>query len=168
MEISLLIFWLLLLGAVVSTVLLRLRPAAVWLTAVGTTSLTLLIWLILRPQIPFEATFFRWSASRFLPDWTWRIDATAWALTAWLLLLVTAVLLHTVHTALNPNLENNKPASPAHLLLLTAATCTAIWSDSFMGLFAGLTLLLVVWLGTLWLAGEQSSPFLLKGAFLLM
>jgi hypothetical protein len=165
MEISLLIFWLLLLGAVVSIVMLRFRPAAVWLTAVGTTSLTLLIWLFLRSQLPLEATFFRWSASGFLPNWTWRIDATAWALTAWLLLLVTAVLLHH---ALSPSPANNKTASPAQLLLLTAAACTAIWSDSFMGLLAGLTLLLAVWAGTLWLAGEQSNAFLLKGGILLM
>jgi hypothetical protein len=53
-------------------------------------------------------------------------------------------------------------------LLLTAAAFSAIWSDSFTGLLAGLTLLLASWLAVLWLAGERSNAFLFKGSVLLL
>ncbi|MCP4417945.1 MAG: hypothetical protein GY805_15090 [Chloroflexi bacterium] len=162
MEIPLLIFWLLLLGAAISVVMMRFRPAFVWATAVGTTSLTLLIWLTVRSQLPLETTFSRWSASGFLPDWTWHIDATVWELSFWLLLLATAVFLHT-SLKTNPSSNNS-----AHLLLLIVAALTAIWSNNLMGFLAGATLLLALLLATLWLAGEQNNAFLFKGAILLL
>ncbi|MAT96885.1 MAG: hypothetical protein CL608_07065 [Anaerolineaceae bacterium] len=165
MEIFPLLFWLLLVGAAVCIALLRFRPAWTWLTAVSFLGVTLLIWLILRAQIPLDATFFAWSANGFLPDWTWHVDATNWGLTTWLLLVSTAV-------SLRPLLQNkksaNKAIAPASVLLLTAAALSAIWSDSFTGLLAGLTLLLASWLAVLWLTGEHSSAFLFKGSVLLL
>lgn len=165
MEISLLIFWLLLLGAAICTVITRLRLTIVWPTAAGLTALSLLIWFTGRSKLPVNIIFVGWSSSGFLPDWTWRIDASVWALTAWLLLLLTAVFLHT---ALSPHSAKNKTLSPAALLVLTAAALTAIWSNSFVGLLAGLTLLLSLWLITVWAAGETSNAFLLKGTVLLL
>ena len=145
--------------------LLKLRPTWLWSTAVGLLSFTLLSWLILRSQIPMEATFLVWSAGGFLPDWTWHIDQTSWSLTLWLLLVSTAVSLH----AYWQNKDTQKRlTTPTNLLLLTAAALSAIWSDSFTGLLAGLTLLLAGWLVTLWLAGEHSNAFLVKGAILLV
>lgn len=165
MEISLLIFWLLLLGAAICTVITRLRPTIVWPTAAGLTALSLLIWFTGRSQLPVNTVFAGWSSSGFLPDWTWRIDASVWALTAWLLLLLTAVFLHT---ALSPHSAKSKATSPAASLLVTAAALTAIWSDSFIGLLAGLTLVLSIWLIAVWVAGETSNAFLFKGAILLL
>ena len=162
MEISLLLFWLLLLGAAACFGLLRYRPALAWPTTAGLTGLTLLIWLIIRPQLPLEASLFSWADSGILPDWTWHIGTTGWRLTAWLLLLSTAVSLHTTLT--KPSTTRLAPTS----LLLTAAALSAIWSDSFTGLLAGLTLLLASWFITLWLAGERKNAFLFKGASLLL
>ena len=145
--------------------LLWFRPAWLWPTAVSLLGLTLLIWLILRSQLPLNATFLPWSASGFLPDWTWHIDQTSWSLTLWLLLVNTAVALHTF---LQKPAIVEKPTAPASLLLLTATALSAIWSDGFTGALAGLTLLLVSWLAVLWLAGSRSNAFLFKGAVLLM
>ncbi len=164
MEIFLLLFWLLLLGAAACAALLRFRAAWTWPTAVGLLGLVLLIWLGLRPQLPLEATFFGWSASGFLPDWTWRVDLAAWGMTTWVLLLGTAVALRAF---LQPE-RANQPTAPASLLLLAAAALSVIWSDGFTGLLAGTTLLLTSWLVTLWLAGERSTAFLFKGAVLLV
>ncbi len=166
MEIFPLLFWLLLVGAVACVVLLRFRPAWVWPTAVSLLGLTLLIWLILRAQLPLDATFFAWPTSGFLPDWTWHADATSWGLTVWLLLVSMGVSLHSLLK--KTNLANKPTTTPASLLLLTAAAFSAIWSDSFTGLLAGLTLLLACWLAVLWLAGERSNAFLFKGSVLLL
>jgi hypothetical protein len=165
MEIFLLLFWLLLLGAAACVALLWFRPTWVWPTAVGLLGFTLLAWLIIRPQLPLQAIFLSWSTTGFLPDWTWRLDTASWGLTLWLLLVVTAVSLHAWLHHSNPS---DKPTAPASLLLLTAAALSAIWSDGFTGLLAGMTLLLASWLPTLWLAGERSSAFLFKGAILLI
>ena len=165
MEIFPLLFWLLLLGASACVALLRFRPAWVWPTAVSLLGLSLILWLIVRTQLPVGAVALGWSASGFLPDWTWRIDLTSWNLTFWLLLVSTAVSLHTF---LQSTHSTEKTTAPAALLLLTAAALSAIWSDSFTGLLAGLTLLLGSWLATLWLAGERSSAFQNKGAVLLI
>ena len=143
----------------------RFRPAWVWPTAVSLLALSLILWLIVRAQLPVSATALAWSASGFLPDWTWHIDPTSWSVSFWLLLVSTAVSLHTFLQ--NPK-SAHKPTAPAAILLLTAATLSAIWSDSFTGLLAGLTLLLGSWLATLWLAGERSSAFRFKGTILLM
>lgn len=165
MELFPLLFWLLLLGAAACVVLQRVRPAWAWPTAVSLLGLTLLTWSILRTQLPLNATFLSWSASGFLPDWTWRIDHTGWSLTLWLLLVGTAVSLHTV---LQKLATPGSAFAPASLLLLTAAALSAIWSDSFTGLLAGLTLLILAWLAALWLAGERSNAFLFRGATLLL
>lgn len=165
MEIFPLLFWLLLLGAAACVILLRFRPAWVWPTAVSLLGLTLLTWLILRSQLPLQATFLAWSTGGFLPDWIWRVDDTGWGLTVWLLLLTTAVSLRPLLQKTKPF---DKPTAPASILLLTAAALSAIWSDSFTGLLAGLTLLLAGWLALLWLAGERSNTFLIKGSFLLL
>ena len=165
MEIFPVLFWLLLLGAAACTALLWFRPALAWPTAVGLLGFTLLAWLIIRPQLPLEATFLNWSASGFLPDWSWRLSAASWGLTLWLLLVVTAVSLHAWLHHPNPS---DKPTAPASLLLLTAAALTAIWSHEFIGLLAGMTLLLASWLAALWLAGERSNAFLFKGGTLLI
>lgn len=164
MEIFPLLFWLLLFGAAACVVLLRFRPAWVWPTAVSLLGLTLLTWLFLRAQLPLDATFLVWSATGFLPDWTWRIDDTTWALTLWLLLLVTAVCLRS----LLQKIKSGKSMDQATMLLLTAASLSAIWSDSFTGLLAGLTLLLASWLAVQWLAGDRSNAFRFKGAVLLV
>lgn len=165
MEIFPLLFWLLLVGAIACIALLRFRPTWVWPTAVSFLGLTLLIWLILRAQLPLDTTFLAWSTSGFLPDWTWHVDATSWGITVWLLLVSTAVSLQSLLKKQN---SANKPTTPAHILLLTAAALSAIWSDSFTGLLAGLTLLLACWLAVLWLAGERSNTFLFKGSVLLL
>ena len=162
MEISLLIFWLLLLGAAICTALVRVKPALAWPTATGLTALSLLTWLIRRPQLPFESTFLPGSAAGFLPDWTWHVETTAWEITAWILLLMIAFFLQA---ALQSSPSHISPASS---LLLASATLTAIWSDSFMGLLAGLTLLLAIWLAALWRAGERDNAFIFRGAVLLM
>ena len=133
-------------------VLLQFRPNWVWPTAVSLLGLTLLVWLILRTQLPLEATFVAWSDSGFLPDWTWHIDRISWGLSLWLLLISTAVSLRSFFQQTTPT---QKPAAPAAILLLTAAALSAIWSDNFTGLLAGLTLLLASWLAALWLAGER-------------
>lgn len=164
MAIFQLLFWLLLLGAAASVVLLRFRPAWTWPTAVGLLGLVLLIWLILRTQLPLQATFFGWSSSGILPDWTWHVGLSDWGLTLWVLLLGTAVALHTL---LQPD-STHRPTTPASLLLLIAASLSVIWSDGFTGLLAGSTLLLGSWLATLWLAGERGNTFLVKGAALLV
>ncbi|MCB8980431.1 MAG: hypothetical protein H6657_23720 [Ardenticatenaceae bacterium] len=164
MEIFLLLFWLLLLGAAACVALLRFRPAWTWPTAVGLLGLVLLIWLVLRTQLPLEATFLSWSSSGFLPNWTWRVDRAAWGVTTWMLLLGTAVALRAFR---QPD-SANRPTTPASLLLLIAASLSVIWSDSFTGLLAGMTLLLASWLATLWLAGERGTTFLVKGAALLV
>lgn len=165
MEILPLLFWLLLVGAAAIVVLLRFRPAWVWPTAVSFLGLILLIWFILRAQLPLNATFLAWSASGYLPDWTWHVDVTGWSLTAWLLLLSTAVSLSPV---LQKSISPDKATTPASVLLLTAVALSAIWSDSFTGLLAGLTLLLASWLAVLWLAGERSNAFLFKGSVMLL
>ncbi len=165
MEIFPLLFWLLLVGAAACVVLLRYRPAWVWSTAVSFLGLTLLNWLILRAQLPLEASFLAWSSSSFLPDWTWRVDDTGWGLTVWLLLVSTAVSLRPF---LQKRESTDKTTAPAGILLLTAAAFSAIWSASFTGLLAGLTLLLAGWLAVLWLAGERSNAFLFKGSVLLL
>ncbi len=133
--------------------------------AVSLLGLLLLIWLILRTQLPLTATFLAWSASGSPPDWTWQVDTTSWHITVWLLLVSTAVSLHAL---LQPTHPANRSTTPASVLLLTAAGLTAIWSAGFAGLLAGLTLLLASWLITLWLAGERSNRFIFKGATLLM
>jgi hypothetical protein len=165
MEIFPLLFWLLLLGAAACLAWLRFEKNWGWLTAVSLLGLSLLIWLVLRPQLPLDATFLAWSANGFLSDWTWRIDPTSWGLTVWLLLLSTAVSLRAL---LQKSDSPDKPSAPASVLLLTAAALTAVWSPSFTGLLAGSTLLLASWLATLWLAGERSNRFLFKGAVLLL
>lgn len=164
MEIFQLLFWLLLLGAATCVALLRFRPAWTWPTAVGLLGLGLLIWLVLRTQLPLQATFLGWSSSGILPDWTWRVDLPDWGMTLWVLLLGTAVALRTF---LQPE-GTNRPTTPASLLLLVAASLSVIWSDGFTGLLAGTTLLLASWLVTLWLAGERGTGFLFKGAVLLV
>ena len=165
MEIFLLLFWLLLLGAAACVALIWFRPAGVWPTAMGLLGLTLLIWLVLRMQLPLEATFMSWPNADFLPDWTWRVDLTSWSLTLWLLLVSTAVSLRTY---LQKSDALEKPFTPASLLLLIAAALSAIWSANFTGLLAGLSLLIASWLVTLWLAGERNNAFLLKGSVLLI
>ncbi|MBK8905686.1 MAG: hypothetical protein IPM53_31175 [Anaerolineaceae bacterium] len=164
MEIFHILFWLLLLGAAACVALLRFRPAWTWPTAVGLLGLVLLIWLVLRTQLPLEATFLSWSSSGFLPDWTWRVNRHTWGLTTWVLLLVTAVSLRAF---LQPD-GTNRSTTPASLLLLLAAAFSVVWSGDFTGLLAGMTLLLASWLVTLWLAGERSTGFLFKGAVLLL
>lgn len=124
MEIFPLLFWLLLLGAVVCVAFVRLEKRWGWQTAVSLLGLSLIAWLILRAQLPLNATFFSWSQSGFLPDWTWRIDATSWNITFWLLLVATAVSLHTFLTQ-----SPQTSFAPANVLLLTAAALTVIWSD---------------------------------------
>ena len=146
-------------------VLLQFRPNWVWPTAVSLLGLTLLVWLILRTQLPLEATFVAWSDSGFLPDWTWHIDRISWGLSLWLLLISTAVSLRSLLQQTTPT---QKSTAPAAILLLTAAALSAIWSDNFTGLLAGLTLLLASWLAALWLAGERSNGFLFKGSALLV
>ncbi|WP_420645366.1 hypothetical protein [Candidatus Leptofilum sp.] len=165
MEIFALLFWLLLLGAAVCVVWLRFEKDWGWPTAVPLLGISLLTWLILRTQLPLTTTFLAWSANGILPDWTWRIDSSSWGITIWLLLVATTVSLYAY---LQPGSLADKPAAPASILLLTAAALTAVWSDSFTGLLAGLTLLLASWLAMLWLAGERSNRFLFKGAILLM
>ncbi|MBK7896462.1 MAG: hypothetical protein WAS33_10580 [Candidatus Promineifilaceae bacterium] len=165
MEIFPLLFWLLLLGAAACVALLRFRPAWVWATAVSLLGLSLVLWLIVRTQLPVAAVALSWSASGFLPDWTWRIDPTSWALTFWLLLVSTAVTSRALLQSPHPT---EKPTAPATMLLLTATALSAIWSGSFTGLLAGLTLLLGSWLAMLWLAGERSTAFKSKGTILLL
>ena len=126
--------------------------------------LSLLIWLFIRPQIPLETIFLGWSASGFLPDWGWRIDPTTWGLTAWLLLLGTAVALQNILKQPTPT----EPPNALFSLLLLAAALNATWSSSFTGLLAGLTFLLASWLAALWLMGERNNAFLFKGAVLLL
>jgi hypothetical protein len=164
MEIFPLLFWFLLVGAASCVALRRFRPVWLWPTAVSFLGLVLLIWLLLGSQLPLNATFLAWSTSGFLPDWTWYIDRTSWQLTLWLLLVMTAVSLRPFLQKIYSSDNSNTPAS---MLLLTAATLCAIWSDSFIGLLAGSTLLLVGWLAMLWLAGEDNNAFLFKGGVLL-
>ncbi|GJM40933.1 MAG: hypothetical protein DHS20C20_12150 [Ardenticatenaceae bacterium] len=165
MEIFPLLFWLLLLGAVVCVALIHFEKNWGWPTAVSLLGISLLTWLILRAQLPLTAPFLAWSESGFLPDWTWRIDTTSWAITCWLLLVVTAV---STRKLLQPAHSDKPSSSPATVLLLTAVSLSVIWSDSFTGYLAGLTLLLLSWLVVLWLAGEQSNHFLFRGAVLLV
>lgn len=162
MEIALLLFWLLLLGAASCTVIERVRPALVWPIAFGLSTLTLLVWLFIRGQLPLESTLLNWSASGFLPDWTWRVDQAAWSLSAWLLLVSVTVSLYAFLTV--PNKNN---IAPSHLVL-TAVALATIWADNFIGLLAGFTLLLGSWLAILWLAGERGNAFLFRGAVLLL
>ncbi|MEZ4592593.1 MAG: hypothetical protein R3D55_15825 [Chloroflexota bacterium] len=143
----------------------RFRPTWVWPTAVSLLALSLVVWLMVYTQLPVSAVALGWSASTNLPDWTWQINPTSWSLTLWLLLVSTAVSLHTF---LQTPKSAHNPIAPAAMLLLTAAALSAIWSDNFTGLLAGLTLLLGSWLATLRLAGEQSSAFRFKGAILLI
>jgi len=165
MEIFPLLFWLLLAGSATCAVLERFRPAWVWPTAVSFLGLTLIIWATLGSQLPLSTPFLTWSASGYLPDWTWRVDGTSWILTIWLLVVITAVSLRPL---LQKSASIDKPRAPASVLLLTAAALSAIWSDSFTGLLAGLTLLVASWLAALWLAGERSNAFLFKGSVLLV
>ena len=153
MDITVSLFWLLLAGAAAALVLQRFRPRLAWPTAVSLLGITLVGWLIIRSQIPLQAIVFSWSATGFLPDWTWQIDQTSWNLTLWLLLASTAVSLHA--TIKHPD-PNEMPLAPASMLLLTAAVLSAIWSDSFTGLLAGLTLLLASWLSHL-MAGRRAG-----------
>ena len=141
---AVIVFFLLLLGAVTAVVLPRYRPRLIPATAVLLSGLSLLLWLITRTQLPLQITLVNGADSLLLPAWAWRIDEPAWLITAWLLLLLFALALGQLRRA---------ESGPPHMLfafLLLACTLPALWADSVYSLMLGLVWLVIPWLAAVW------------------
>ncbi len=129
---ALVLFFLLLAGAVTAAILPRYRPRFAPAAAVLLSGLSLLLWLAARAQLPLS------------PPLAWRIDESAWLVTAWLLLLLFALALGEW-----PGAESGPPLMPFVFLLL-ACTLPALWAGSVYSFTWGLALLVIPWLAAVW------------------
>ncbi|HIE55122.1 MAG TPA: hypothetical protein EYP90_08080, partial [Chromatiaceae bacterium] len=136
---ALIVFFLLLAGAVTAAVLTRYRPRLIPAAAVLLSGLSLLLWLIVRTQLPIPSPLAPSSLT-----YVWRIDEPAWLITAWLLLLLFALALGHLQRA-----ESGPPLMMFAFLLL-AFTLPALWADSVYSLIWGLVLLVIPWLAAVW------------------
>ncbi|NKQ35561.1 MAG: hypothetical protein HF973_08095 [Chloroflexi bacterium] len=136
---AVIVFFLLLAGAVTAAVLTRYRPRLIPAAAVLLSGLSLLLWLIVRTQLPIPSPLAPSSLT-----YVWRIDEPAWLITAWLLLLLFALALGHLQRA-----ESGPPLMMFAFLLL-AFTLPALWADSVYSLIWGLVLLVIPWLAAVW------------------
>jgi hypothetical protein len=125
----------------------QLRPRFTGGTAVAVSFLSLFAWLLLRSALPiqYEARL-----------WQWQVDEAMWQVTGVVLLLAAAVCLALLQ----------KSETQVMVLLCTAVTLITIWTTNLMGLLAGWTLMLLVWLRLLLayqLAQTRAVRWLLVG-----
>lgn len=120
-------------------------------TAVIIPVLCLLLWLLLRGQIPLLHTY----TAVPLPTLTWHIGPISWPLTTWLLLLLLSTLALSV--------PHPSTSSPAHLLILTAFTLPTIWAGSPATMMVCWAPLLAAWGTAVWLADSSEAG---RGRFL--
>jgi hypothetical protein len=187
MELSpLLIFWLLVAGAVVVTAVTHFRPqfrqrTIVWETAVALLAVTWLVWYLIGRQLPLTSSS---STSPLMV--VWLLDELGWQLSGVWLLLVTAVVVASgqvgesasgqVGRLANLQLANLQLANLqlanlqlanlqlANLqlanLLLAAAGLIPLLAGNLAALLLAVTLLIGVWSAVLWL----SEPFIREDA----
>ncbi|MCL4263400.1 MAG: hypothetical protein KJ069_09300 [Anaerolineae bacterium] len=153
MWIPLLVFVLLFIGGVLPLVVpVRWRVYGV-ATAVLIPVFCLLLWLLLRSQLPLVFTH----TAVPLPPLTWQIDTTSWPVTLWLLLLL--ITLSSPHPPMSPSAINPLPAHPI-ILLTTVFTLPVLWAGSPSTMMVSWMALLVVWGTAVWLAerGQAVRP----------
>lgn len=142
--IAVIVFLLLLAGAVTLALLAQNRPQLVAAAAVFSSGLSLLLWLAGRTQLPLQINLIAGSDTLLLPDWSWQVDEPAWMVTSWLLLLLLALSLHKLFTA-----DAERPYVFFSFLLI-AFTLPALWADSVSSLLPALALMSLPWLAAVW------------------
>ena len=141
--VALIVFFLLLIGAVTAPVLSRYRPRLAPATAVFLSGLALALWLAARAQLPIALPLISAQPQPLTP-FAWRIDEPAWLVTVWLLLLLFALALGYLQRG-----ESGPPLT-MFAFLFTAFALPALWADSVYSLTPGLALLVVPWLAAVW------------------
>ncbi|MCP4358831.1 MAG: hypothetical protein GY796_12500 [Chloroflexi bacterium] len=138
-----LIFCSLVAGAVFVAVLAYKAPRLVSVTAVIVAFISILIWFILRSQLPLTA--------ELSPLLIWQIDETGWVVSLWLLLLLSGNLLAGFKmSAVEEPASFPQLLSPSFLLGLTAVTLVIVWANSLPGMMMGWSALLLLWSGVVW------------------
>ena len=137
----------------------RFWPRYVAGTAVAAAVLAILIWLILRSQLPLEFLLPASTVNPYWPRWGWRIDLVAWQLSGVVLVLVTAVLLVMGSdnlrsggaTTYGRERVRSGEGTLSLVLLLAAAALLTVWGATMPVYLIGWTLVVLIWLGLLWL-----------------
>lgn len=156
MELSpLLIFWLLVAGAVVVTAVTHFRPqfrqrTIAWETAVGLLAVTWLVWYLIGRQLPLTSSS---STSPLMV--VWQLDELGWQLSGVWLLLVTAVQIGELASWRVGELAGGQGGRLANSLLanllLAAAGLIPLLAGNLAVLLLAVTLLIGVWSAVLWL-----------------
>src|SRR5690606_30087548 len=112
-------------------------------TALATTVLALVFWLVGRGQLPLAVAPGAPAVAPWQLSFSWQVDEAAWQMSLYLLLLLLAALL--VATG-NPSPAGHASLDRVAALWLTPAGLLAIWSESLPTLLLSWSVLAMAWI----------------------
>ena len=164
-----------LVGAAIVSLLAVRRPRFAGPSTGITLGLALLVWLVAGQNLPLGSGLSEGQDASGLLSAIWRVDATGWQLSFYLLLMMEAVVIASLaHFDRRDWTQGQSPRArilfPA-ILLVSAAALLTVWTVSIAGLLSSWVVLSFAWLLLLWSMSEgraRANRLLPRGGALLL